>query len=618
MIPTGFFLQKLLVRGPGKADAVLDFIDGLNVVAGASETGKSYAVSCLDYAFGSGTRPRAIAAARGYDTMVVTLAERASGHVFEIERTLAGGEVILRQLAPSGQGVKTQTISAKHDGDNADTLSGHLLTWSGLWGKHLRKNARGGQRTLSFRDIAYLILVDEGRMIAERPPHRSEQPQDRTLEGDALRLLATGEESGRVIASLSAKELAGQKGKADLVDELLNEALAEFKKFGIDETALPVELARLESARQAALADYDLARQSIVELEAKLAEHAKSLREVQSRAAVVDGLRQRFNLLGEHYDSDARRLEAIEETGRLLDSLPSRACPACGAPASEHRKLECAPAYRVGDVQLAAEKEQGKIEALRNDLENTLGQLLTEADELDEKRKALARAMEAMKRQIESELMPRIRQSSASLQAQGDQRDHALRARAVADLITQLRSRAEALKPSSQEKPARLESRVSTGDMEKFAMSVEALLREWKYPDVGRTVFSEADQDLVIAEQLRTSHGKGVRALTCAAFIIGLMRHCRDNNHPHPSVVILDSPLVAYREADPDNEDARIRQAGVKDAFYRTLAGGSAKGQIIIFENDDPPADVKGLCWHHFTKSKTGRYGFFPVASAPA
>ena len=91
MIPVGFFIERLVVSGSGKPDAVLDFIDGLNVVAGASDTGKSYAVSCLDYAFGASKAPRSIAAARGYDTIILTVTERAGGHRFEIERSLAGG-----------------------------------------------------------------------------------------------------------------------------------------------------------------------------------------------------------------------------------------------------------------------------------------------------------------------------------------------------------------------------------------------------------------------------------------------------------------------------------------------------------------------------------------------
>lgn len=616
MIPSGFFLERLLVRGPGKGDAVLDFIDGLNVVAGASDTGKSYAASCIDYLFGASKPPRPIEAARGYDTLFGTVTERATGHRFEIERTLAGGDVIVRRLGPTGETIETKTVGPKHDGDKEGTLSGHLLRWSGLWGKQLRKNAKGEQRSLSFRDLAFLIVVDEERIIAERPPHQSGQPQDRTLEGDALRLLATSEESGRVIVQPSAKELAGQKAKGDLVDEMLSEALTGFKKFGIDESALPAEIERIEASRMAALTDYDVARQSTVELEAKLAQLGNGLREIQSRAAVVEGLRQRFDLLDEHYQSDAKRLEAIEETGLLLDALPSKACPLCGAPSSEHRKPECAAVYRIEDVQIAAGREQDKIAGLRSDLEQVQAGLATEAGELDQNRKKLAATIEELKRRIEQELMPRIRQSSASLQAQSDLRDAALQARAFVDQITQLRRRADELKIDKVgDKPAKISSGVSTADMEKFAQSVEALLRAWNYPDVGRTVFSEKDQDLVIGGQLRTSHGKGVRALTCAAFIIGLMRHCRERDHPHPSLVIIDSPLVAYEEADTDGENARIRQAGVKEAFYRSLAAGGGKGQVVIFENDDPPEGLEGIRWHHFTGSKSGRYGFFPIVA---
>ena len=614
MIPAGFFLERLVVRGKDKPDADLDFVDGLNVIAGASDTGKSYAVSCIDYVFGAGKAPRAIEAARGYDTVVVALTERLTGQRFEIERTLAGGEAIIRRLGATGEAIETKTVSSKHDANNPDTLSGHLLKWSGLWGKEVRKKVNGERRLLSFRDISFLVVVQEERIIAERPPHQSELVQARTSEGEVLRLLATGEESGRVIVPLNAKEVARQRAKGDLVDELLSEAIIQFKKFGIDEAAMGVELEQLESSRKLALNDYDVARQSTVELEAKLADLGKELRAVQSRAAVVDGLRQRFNLLGEHYESDSRRLEAIEETGRLLDELPSAACPLCGAQSTEHRKPACAAVYRIEDVQVAVGKEQDKIAGLRSDLEGVQGQLEVEAAELERQRLGLAATMEEIKRRIDQELMPRIRQSSASLQAQTDRRDFVLRARAVADQVVQLRRRAEELKATiSNEKPARLPSGVSTADMEKLAQTVEALLREWNYPDVGRTVFSEAEQDLVIGNQLRTSHGKGVRALTCAAFIIGLMRHCFERNHAHPSLVVLDSPLVAYEEADPDEESVRIRQAGVKEAFYRTLAAGGGRGQVIVFENDDPPADLKdSIRWHHFTKSKIGRYGFFP------
>jgi hypothetical protein len=52
--------------------------------------------------------------------------------------------------------------------------------------------------------------------------------------------------------------------------------------------------------------------------------------------------------------------------------------------------------------------------------------------------------------------------------------------------------------------------------------------------------------------------------------------------------------------------------AGVKEAFYRSLAGGDAKGQVIVFENEDPPDNMEGTFNRiHFSKSSAGRYGLF-------
>jgi hypothetical protein len=120
----------------------------------------------------------------------------------------------------------------------------------------------------------------------------------------------------------------------------------------------------------------------------------------------------------------------------------------------------------------------------------------------------------------------------------------------------------------------------------------------------------------VISGQDRASHGKRVRALTCAAFITGILRHCVQRRLAHPGLLVLDSPLTAYKDPDPPagSEGARFRKAGVKEAFYRALAARDlCPVQFIILENQEPPTDVvAGIVYHHFSKSEVGRYGFFP------
>ncbi|WP_228860383.1 hypothetical protein [Xenorhabdus sp. PB61.4] len=46
-------IRKILLRGSGVQDAYVDFDSGANILAGESETGKSYLISCLDYILGA-------------------------------------------------------------------------------------------------------------------------------------------------------------------------------------------------------------------------------------------------------------------------------------------------------------------------------------------------------------------------------------------------------------------------------------------------------------------------------------------------------------------------------------------------------------------------------------
>lgn len=615
----GIYLERLVVKGPGLADAVLEFKDGLNVIAGASDTGKSYAFSCIDYVFGAKRPPKKIKEAAGYQSVVLRVIARETSEHFELERSLAGGEVQLRKLGPRDEILDAKVLSATHAVENPQTISGQLLQWCGLWGRQIRTNKRGDQRSLSFRDVAFLVLVDENRMFEERPPHLSEIVQSHTAESDTLRLLVTGTESAPVIALPSKKLLASNKAKNELLAQMISTAEAEFGTYAVSDTELTNQIERLEKARNVALSDYDDSRRNTVVLEQKLADLARDLRDVQARALVIEGLQKRFELLRSHYESDLNRLRAIEETGILLESFPAKACPACGAAPHEHRPEACAVEYRIIDVQASARSESTKVETLKADLNMLLAELSTEASALEGKRRAIAHAMESMQSQITQELMPRIRQSAEELKVQTAVRDRLVQARSIADQLKQLRDLAATLqiKEAGELAPSEVEVTATTADLDAFAAEVGALLEEWHYPDLGRVVFSEDEQDIVIGAQIRTAHGKGVRALTCAAFILGLERHCQKRDLAHPRVVVLDSPLVAYEEADegtPTPEDTRLHEAGVKEAFYTTLARGAVGGQIIIFENQDPPPEVSdGLHRQHFTRTNRGRYGFFPV-----
>jgi hypothetical protein len=75
----GFYLERIAVVGPGVDTAEVEFRDGLNVVAGASDTGKSYLCSLVDFVFGASSPPRVIEQAKRYARVVARLRDRRSG-----------------------------------------------------------------------------------------------------------------------------------------------------------------------------------------------------------------------------------------------------------------------------------------------------------------------------------------------------------------------------------------------------------------------------------------------------------------------------------------------------------------------------------------------------------
>jgi hypothetical protein len=75
------------------------------------------------------------------------------------------------------------------------------------------------------------------------------------------------------------------------------------------------------------------------------------------------------------------------------------------------------------------------------------------------------------------------------------------------------------------------EASVAEGDLpasvaDNFAKHIEGILKAWHFPGGDRVYFDAKARDLVIAGKLRSARGKGLRAITHAAFTIGLLNFC--------------------------------------------------------------------------------------------
>jgi hypothetical protein len=174
MTTTGFYVSKLQYSGPAVDSSSIEFLPGLNVVYGASNTGKSFLVETIDYMLGGKGPLTDIPETTNLDTIDMVLTAFDQSYEIHLRRSMAGGPFLL--IPPSGSpdsdepAREPKQLSETHNAKRDENLSSFLLQKLNLDGKLVRKNARNDVVSLSFRNIARLCIVNEEEIIQKRSP----------------------------------------------------------------------------------------------------------------------------------------------------------------------------------------------------------------------------------------------------------------------------------------------------------------------------------------------------------------------------------------------------------------------------------------------------------------
>lgn len=614
---TGFQLRALRATGKGKPPAEVLFGPGFNVISGASNTGKSYILQCIDFMLGGTKRPKRIKESTGYESLFLEF-EDHSHRAHQLERSLSGHGFVHRIIS-NGATLSEENLSEKHDPNDKQTVSALLLDLSSAWGRKIRQNQSGKTRSLSFRDLSWLALVDEMRIISDESPVLSGQYTTRTEELSVFKLLLTGVDDASVIATESRKESkARQKAQLELLDRLIPELEAEITKLDKEPASIEERRKRTDQAIAARTEVLTASQQEIAENEARRREAWEKAKKLERRQASTVELRSRFAFLEKHYNNDLARLQAIIEMDSYFSQLRQVRCPLCGSSTDQHDPSahDGQPPDQLENIRQACRAEITKIKGLLRDLVGTTTQLDSELSTINQQYSEQASLFESTTEEILTRLAPAAKQHELELTQVMSIRDRLAHAEVLHGRLLSLQAeRAEIASYVWKTEPREDASDIlMSQSVEAFTLNVQGLLEAWKYPDLTRVTFSDEKVDLIISGKERSSEGKGFRAIAYAAFMIGLLDYCADSRTelPHPGIVVLDSPLVTYKRRDttPGEEISE----DVTAAFYEALAKLPAGKQVIVLENNDPPAAIHGqINYTHFSRSATGRYGFFPV-----
>jgi hypothetical protein len=597
-----FIFRKLAFSGARKGGAELGFADRVNVIYGASNSGKSYTIKALDFMCGAGSPLPAIHELEGYETCWLELDLPMSGRM-TLSRGVRGGDVpAFYGSFNQARGARPATFGGSHD--RANSLSRFLLSELGVSDdKQIASTQAGKKAAFTFRHFATYVFTEETPMMAEWSPIKISAQSSETFDKNVLKFILTGVDDSSLIERPSTSEQRiANAGKIEIVEELIATTLADLKRaFPNDEAVDPLDLAAQETAlstsleeQHAKLAEYQM---ELDRLRAQRRRYLEMREELEDRAGEIELTLERFGVLGSVYDSDIERLESLEEGAAALMAGARRPCPLCGAEPEYQHAVHGLD--QVERSQRAVRAEIAKIRVERGDLGKATASLKAEAEGLTARIARLTRQIGELEVGID-ELGPLEVSSRESYEELDRQRQRLRNGLNLIERIKSLEARKRQLEAfKAKGIPKRSVAVGISGEIGfELAQIAQSALRAWHFPGDPIVSFDDKTHDILIDGKNRRGNGKGVRALMNAAFKISVLLYCRRHHLPHPGIIVLDSPLLSYR--DPitskhgglSSDEEEVVQSGLNEHFYRYLVGLSDTIQFIIMENTAPPIDL--------------------------
>ncbi|GAA3195000.1 MULTISPECIES: hypothetical protein [Streptomyces] len=606
---TDLRLLHLTYAGSAKPPAQVVFDNDMTVIYGASDTGKSFIVDSIAYMLGNSSLTL-IPEAEGYSQILLGLRLRDGSPVTLVRRPDSNAvQAHFADLRDLVTRPADRHLTATHTARSTRSLSMFLLGELGLGDVRIRKNEAGGTRDLMLADLAHLSVVTETRMVDPLSPALTSHANSiKTPAASVMKFLLTGEGDPVVDTGPNQGQRRVHKGKINLLDQIVLDLTGKLTTQE-NETQLRERLTRIQTTIDTQSQSLRLIADRHMNAVSSRMQTSQKLAALENRLAEVTDLLTRFRLLEQQYRSDLERLETVSEAGSLLGFFRMGTCVFCGAE-PEHQHPDHS-AEETTQLHEAVHAEMSKTTSLLTDLLPTIAQLDAELATLrmhHESGRAQAVDLDTQIESAEGQLGPLRGHMEDLLAARSTvERELELHSR-----ISELEHRRSALDCEGVGATNRPVEHIPARVVNAFDSALRDTLAAWKVPAVDFAEYDQYTVDIRAGSRPRAGRGKGVRSVLHSAFTTALARYCHDHELTHPGFVVLDSPVVTYRE--PVGEDVDIT-GQVVDHFYRDMA--TFPGQAVVIENGDPPDDVLShVTAYRFTGSTEGRRGFFPTSVA--
>ena len=607
-------LTKLILAGENKKDAIINFKGGLNVIAGASDTGKSFAFECIDFALGSSSNPKTVPEMKGYRSVFLEIEDIGQEEIFTLRRNFSEDEkneiFIYYSNYQEKDAAEVEKLSVTHNAKKS--LSKKLLNCCDCTYKYVMKNTKGDTRAFTFRSFSPLIMINELRITARHSPIYHTDSRGITFATPARTAFKT------VISGIDYKKeekkenteiiKAKLKGKIEqlsqIIDEIRienNELIKDTEDINTEISIEIIELNKFIKEKSEEIKKYELDYKEIqTEIEIKNTELKHLLNN-----------NNKFVLLKKNYLSDLERLEFIYDAFDLTQQLVEVECPIC------HSPMKVNEMEKSDDYYEALATEKIKIEVQLAELDETIKDLSDEIISKKQRISKLENYKEEITDNLNNNLGPIVAEKVKKVQELMDAQERinliTRNEKRINKYNTEISKWQEKIDSTGQEKGKKIED-LPEAYTNELCKEIKFLLQGCDFiGKEGKIKYNNATEDVEVGEKEKASYGKGARAIINSTFLIGIMNYCYKRNLCHPGIVVLDSPLTTYKEKDKKDGDDETITKGTKEKFYEMLAE-QKNGQIIIFDNEEPSSTVKTkINYLHFSGDSTvGRKGLIP------
>ena len=587
-----YYIEKVVASGKGKKDAMIEFTEGLNIIHGLSDTGKTCILKCIDFIFGSSSLP--FDESTGYNT--VRLAVVTPNGIVNFERKIGENKIT---VSSTDENIE----SGKYNAKNGDPIiSSVWLRLIGIEDEHqIIKNENYKTKKLTWRTFVHMFLIKEEDITQEASILMPKLPQENTAFLSSLLFLMTDKDFSE-FDEREEKKIKEARKKA--VERYINNELTVFaeRKVELTETLSSFESVNIDYMVEQivnALSETEEHISREVERSRHLLGEILSARE---RLAECDMLRSRYQSLRSQYTADIKRLGFIVDGETKMDLVPHvEKCPFCDGEMPEHDHVSY---LETSQAELA------RIMSQYDGLTEAEQDVTCERTEIEKELSTLIESKSNIEALINDELKPRAHEFTQML----------ISYRA----IVRLRNEMDIIERFANERTAELRDMQNDDEselkykpkeyfggefLEKVDNYLVEILTECKYEGLLTAQFLLETFDVVInGKRKATTRGKGFRAFLNTVLALVIRKYLAENGIYSPGLLIVDSPLVPLKQGVDDKAPESMRTA-----LFNYLLKNQDGGQVIIIENDIPGLnyEAQGATVHHFTKGKSeGRYGF--------